>query len=227
MKNKIRKILCLTKVLYKDSFQNTYIFNKKTNKINKKSPFVWLLFVFIITISYLSYLLIYDLKKSGQEVIFLNLFPLILMIVMAFQVALASVNVYYFSKDLELILLIAKFNTIVLNLYFSEFIFIFFPLLIYGILASMNYVYYIFVLLFLIIFPLFPALVISIAMMIVMKLSKFIKNKDIFQIIITFIFISIIFIFEILISNKIINNNLGGNEQGEIELIKAFYGKII
>lgn len=235
MKNKIRKILCLTKVLYKDSFQNTYIFNKKTNKINKKSPFVWLFIILIIAISYLSYVLIYNLKKVGQEVIFLNLFPTILMFFLIFQVSLASTNVYYFSKNLELVLplpvkseelLISKFNTIVLNLYFSEILFVFFPLLIYGILTSMNYVYYIFSFIFLIIFPIFPALLISIAMMAFMKLSKFIKNKDIFQIIITFIFIFIIFIFEILISNKIINNNLGENEQGQVELINSFYGKV-
>ena len=48
------------------------------------------------------------------------------MILMAFQVALASTNIYYFSKDLELVLplpiksdelLIAKFNILILNLY--------------------------------------------------------------------------------------------------------------
>ena len=235
MKNKIRKILCLTKVLYKDSFQNTYIFNKKTNKINKKSPFVWLFFILIVAISYLSYVLIYDLKKVGQEVIFLNLFPTILMFFLIFQVSLASTNIYYFSKNLELVLplpvkseelLISKFNIIVLNLYFSEILFVFFPLLIYGILTSMNYVYYIFAFIFLIIFPIFPALIISIIMMAFMKLSKFIKNKDIFQIIITFTFIFIIFILVILISNKIINNNLGENEQGKVELINSFYRKI-
>ena len=119
MKKKIRNIVELTKILFKNSFQISYILDKKTNKINKKSPFVWLFVILTIAISYITYLLLDLLQDVGQQQIFLNLFPPILMILMAFQVALASTNIYYFSKDLELVLplpiksdelLIAKFN---------------------------------------------------------------------------------------------------------------------
>ena len=104
MKKKIRNIVELTKVLFKNSFQISYILDKKTNKINKKSPFVWLFVILTIAISYITYLLLDLLQDVGQQQIFLNLFPPILMILMAFQVALASTNIYYFSKDLELVL---------------------------------------------------------------------------------------------------------------------------
>lgn len=235
MKKKIRNIFNLTKVLVKNSFQNPYIFDKKTNRINKKSPFIWLFFILIIVISYLTYSLMDILKDIGQETIFLNLFPIILMTLLAFQVALASTNVYYYSKDFELILplpikaeemLIARFNTIIINLYFSEFIFVFFPLIIYGIMTSANIVFYMFALIFLLIFPILPALIVSIIMMLFMKLSRFIKNKDIFQIIITLVFIILVFILEILISNKIINSNFGESEQGTVELINNFYTRV-
>ena len=235
MKKKIRNIVELTKVLFKNSFQISYILDKKTNKINKKSPFVWLFVILTIAISYITYLLLDLLQDVGQQQIFLNLFPPILMILMAFQVALASTNIYYFSKDLELVLplpiksdelLIAKFNILILNLYFLEIIFIIFPLIIYGIMTLANIFYYLFLFLFLLIFPFFPALIVSIITMILMKFSKFIKNKNVFQIIITLIFIIFVFIIEISFSNIIINSNLGESEQDTIQLINNFYKKV-
>ena len=235
MKKKIRNIVELTKILFKNSFQISYILDKKTNKINKKSPFVWLFVILTIAISYITYLLLDLLQDVGQQQIFLNLFPPILMILMAFQVALASTNIYYFSKDLELVLplpiksdelLIAKFNILILNLYFLEIIFIIFPLIIYGIMTLANIFYYLFLFLFLLIFPFFPALIVSIITMILMKFSKFIKNKNVFQIIITLIFIIFVFIIEISFSNIIINSNLGESEQDTIQLINNFYKKV-
>lgn len=235
MKKKVRNIIELTKILFKDSFQISYILDKKTNKINKKSPFVWLFIILTISISYITYLLLDMLNDVGQEEIFLNLFPLILMIFMFFQVVLASTNIYYFSKDFEWILplpikseelLIAKFNTLILNLYFLEVIFVFFPLIIYGIMTCANFVYYMFLILFLLIFPFFPALLVSIIIMLLMKLSKFIKNKNVFQITITLIFIIFVFILELLLSQKIINSNFGQNEQETIQIINNFYEMI-
>ena len=89
-----------------------------------------------------------------------------------------------------------------------------------------NIFYYLFVFLFLLIFPFFPALIVSIITMILMKFSKFIKNKNVFQIIITLIFIIFVFIIEISLSNIIINSNLGESEQDTIQLINNFYKKV-
>lgn len=238
MINKIKNILRLTKIFFKNSFQNPYIIDKKTNKINKRSIFVWLMVIVMIAISYLSYKVIGELVKINQPTIFLNIFFLIIMIIMIFQIILASTNVYFFSKDLELILplpikseelLIAKFNTILINIYFTEFIFVFFPLIIYGILTYAGILYYLYLIFILLIFPILPILIISIIMMFLMKLSKFIKNKDVFQIIITLIFISIIFLLEFKIGNNIINkidDNLNIESQESIQLFNEFNTKV-
>ena len=209
MIKKIKNIINLTKILLINSFQNPYIIDKKTNKVNKKSPFVWMLIILMITISYLSYDIIKELVYINQTMIFLNIFFLLLMIIMIFQIILASTNVYFFSRDYEVLLplpikseelLISKFNTILINLYFSELIFAVFPLIIYGILTNAGILYYFYLILILLIFPILSNLIVSLIMMIFMKLSKFIKNKDVFQILIT-----LIFIFSLDLLNNILN----------------------
>ena len=150
--SKIKNIFNLTKILFLNSFQNQYIIDPKTNKINKKSIFVWLLIILSIAITYLSYEIISELARVGQPEIFLNVFFLIVMMIMIFQIILASTNVYFFSKDFEILLplpiktdelLISKFNTILINLYFSELIFVIFTLIVYGICTYAVIIYYI------------------------------------------------------------------------------------
>ena len=166
-------------MLNKINVKKLYIKDKKTNKLNKKSVKVWLLIVIMVAITYLSYFLVKELVLIGQTNLFLNFMLLLLMIVLIFQVALISTNVYYFSKDIELILplpikpvdlLIAKLNTIIINTYFFELIFILFPLIIYGIYISAGMWFYLYGIILLLIFPVLPALVVSIIMMILMKL---------------------------------------------------------
>lgn len=209
----IKNIFNLTRIFFINSFQNPYIIDKKTNKINKKSIFVWLIFIIAITISYLSFEVIKVLVKINQATMFLNIFFLILNMIIIFQIILACINVYFFSKDLELILplpikseelIISKFNTILINSYFVEMIFAVFPLIIYGILTDSGILYYCYIIIVLLIFPILINLIISILMMFLIKLSKFIKNKDIFQLIITLIFILLVFFLEFKIFNNII-----------------------
>ena len=238
MIKKIKNIFNLTKIFFKSSFQNPYIIDKNTNKLNKKSPFVWLMIIVMIAISYLSFEVVKFLVKINQPTIFLNTFFMILNIIIIFQIILASFNVYFFSKDLELILplpiksedlLISKFNTILINIYFSELIFALIPLLIYGILTNSGILYYLFLIIILIIFPILANLIVSIITMIFMKFSKFIKNKDIFQIIITLFFIGSLILLEFFIINNITSNlsdNTTINSENIINGINTFNGKI-
>ena len=232
--SKVRNMFNLTKILFLNSFQNQYIIDPKTNKINKKSVFVWLLIILSIAITYLSYEIISELARVGQPEIFLNVFFLIVMMIMIFQIILASTNVYFFSKDFEILLplpiktdelLISKFNTILINLYFSELIFVLFPLIVYGICTYAGIIYYFYLFLILIIFPILPTLFISLIMMFFIKLSKFIKNKDIFQIIFTLFCIIIVFILEFKIGNmliKKIDNNSNIQTENIVEAINEF-----
>lgn len=238
MNKKIKNIFNLTKILFKNSFQNPYIIDPKTNKINKKSIFVWLLVIVTFTISFLSLKVIEKLVEIGQPTLFLEIFFFVVMFIMFFQVILASTNVYFFSKDLEVLLplpikseqlLIAKFNTLLINLYFSELIFVLFPLIIYGICTNAGIIYYFYLILILLIFPILPALFISIITMFSMKLSKFIKNKDVFQIIITLIFIILVFLLEFKVGTNFVNkvgdtDNL--TEEGVIQIFSEYKNKL-
>ena len=70
--SKIKNIFNLTKILFLNSFQNPYIIDPKTNKINKKSIFIWFLVIVMVALSYLSYMIVDELVKIGQPTLFLN-----------------------------------------------------------------------------------------------------------------------------------------------------------
>ena len=89
----IKNIINLTKIFSKDAIQDSYIINKKTNKINKKSIFVWLLIIVMICVISLSYKIIDELMKINQEILFLHSLFLLLSVIIIFQVAIACTNV--------------------------------------------------------------------------------------------------------------------------------------
>ena len=49
MNKKIKNIFNLTKIFFKNSFENKNLINKKTNTINKKSIFLWLMIIVVVT----------------------------------------------------------------------------------------------------------------------------------------------------------------------------------
>ena len=213
----IKKTITLSKVFIKEYFQNLYIFNKNTKKFNKKSSFTWLLFIVMIVIGYLSFKIINYLDKSGQGILFLKIYFPILATVFMFQAVLVCCNVFFFSEDLEYILplpikpvelLIAKFNNVMSITYGMEVIFLLIPLLMYGIIVAQNVIYYFSMLIILLMFPIFFIIIINIIMLFVMQLTRFIKNKDIFQILVVSILTFIITTSEIYLINNIFNDNI-------------------
>lgn len=234
----IKKIIQLSKIFIKDYFQNLYIFNKDTKKINKKSSFVWLLGITAFVIALLSFKIINLLNDNGQAMIFLKIYFPIIATIFMFQTILVCSNVLFFSKDLEYIvplpikpieLLIAKFNNIISITYSLELLFLAVPLLMYGIIVAPTIIYYLTMILVLILFPIFLVTIICIIMIFVMQISKFVKNKDIFQIIIVTI-VSLIMIFtEIYIIKSIFNDNVIDEEidSGNSVLVgEAFNNKL-
>ena len=192
----IKKILVLSKIFIKDYFQNLNVFNKNKKKVNKKSVFFWLLIITIFAITFLSFKLINWLDMAGQAILFLKAYLPIMASIFMFQAILICTNVFFFSKDLEYILpfpikpielLIAKFNNVISITYGMEAIFLLIPLIIYGIVAGESLLYFPVMSLILIIFPIFFITIISIIMLFVMQLTRFIKNKEIFQIIMVII----------------------------------------
>ena len=201
IRKKINKIIQLTKVMVKNSFQNLNIIDEKNKKINKKSPYVWMIGVLLIVLIIFSYYVINLLVRAEREIIFLNIFFLISTFLLIFQTILLCTNIFYFSKDVEFLLphpikpielLIAKFNNLMIMIYSVEILFMVIPLLIYGLLISANIVYYLYAILILIIFPIPIVAFISIIMMLLMWLMKIIRNKDVFQTVITFAMIAVV-----------------------------------
>ena len=210
----VKNVMNLTRIFSVELLERFFVKKDKNGK-KKRPPLFWLFIFVIIGVSFLSYKIIEFLLKINQQEIFLNIYFLFLSVIIIFQVIMASSNVYYFSSDLESILplpikpielLIAKFNTIMINMYFSEMIFALFPIIIYGIMIHSGILFYLYAIIILMIFPALPILIISIIMMILIKFSKFMKNKDIFQILITVVFISLVFFLEFKVANNLIGN---------------------
>ncbi len=218
----IKKIIELSKIFIKDYFQNLNIFNN--NKINKKSAFTWLLIISVLSITFMSYNVINWLNNKGQAILFLKIYLPIIATIFMFQAILICSNVFFFSKDLEYILpfpikpielLIAKFNNVISITYGMETLFLLIPLLMYGIIATRNIIYYLMMIFVLILFPIFLIIIICILMLFIMQLTKFIKNKDVFQILIV-LFLSFILSSGITyLLNSIFNNNIINVEVSE------------
>ena len=238
IKIKIRKIIDLITIFLRDSYQNIDIINPKTRKLNKKSVFLWMLVILFLALLFVSNTIIKYLVSSGQPEIFLNIYFLMMAILMIFQTILVCTNVFYFSKDLEFVLplpvspielLISKFGTLIFKLYISEIMFGLIPIFMYGIRTDASLLFFIYALIVFLLFPIFLALVVSMIMMFVMKISKFIKNKDVFQVVITFLLMGILLTMEYKVIGSIIveNNQIEINDETQIlEKVVEFNDRI-
>lgn len=196
----INNITSITKVLLKNYFQNMPIIDKN-NKINKKSIYVWAIIIIFFVLAYLCDKIINFLTYINQQVMFLNAFFLLMMILIAFQTIVLCINIFYFSDDLKYLLpfpikpielLISKFIVLLSPVYISEIIFGGIPLLLYGILTKSAIVYFLYAVLILMLFPILISAIISIITYVLMKILRFVKNKDIIPPIITFVVVSLL-----------------------------------
>lgn len=212
----------LTIIFLNDYKQQINIINKK---LDLKSTYTWMIIIVSFVLIYLSFEGIYLLKERSMEILFLKVYLPLFSILMIIQVIALSSQVFYYSKDLEFVLplpikprdiLIAKYNTLVIIIYFFEAIFLLVPLLSYGILTVNSIDFMIKAIITLIVLPMFLVSVINIIMLFVMKLTKFYKNKTVFQLLTTMILIfGVIFVMYLQIRNIIEQN-----QQEQIEIIK-------
>lgn len=211
----IKNILLLTKISIRNYWENFNLFDGKNKKINKKSIYVWLLLIVIVAITYLSNEILKTLDKYDQLEIFPNILFSLVMIIMLIQTIIASMNILYFSKDLEILLsmpikteelLLSRTNTIINILYGMEILLMVIPLILYGIYIMVPIYYYMYLLFVLILLPIFPTLLVSIVTLICLNFIKFIKNKNKFQIITTLLLIAWIVLIEIVFIKGIISD---------------------
>lgn len=225
--NKLKNIFNLSKFYIKENEASASIIKKNPLKSENKKGILFLYIILIFGILYLSTEIISYIVKLGKPEIFLNIFLLLLNVLIIMKTVMVSLNVFYFSKNIESVLhlplkpseiLISKFNTLLFMNYEIEIIIALIPLLVYGALTSAGLLYYINTIIILLIFPIFSTLVVSIIMIIMMKTIKFFKNKDLMQVIISFVFICIIVILVNYASKNIFNNLDGLKENKEIVL---------
>ena len=213
----MKKIINLTKIFSKEYFLNLSIVNK-----NKKNILFWLIIILNITLGFLTQKCVDFLGHVGQEKIFIEIFFLILNIIIIVQTITSSINIFYFSKDIEHVLphpikitelLISRFNTILIIIYITELSFCTIPLLIYGIMINNNILYFIWIILVLIIFPIFIIIIINLLMIILTHIFRFIKNKNKLQLTITIILFLIFTIFQMYCFKNILINNQKNNSE--------------
>lgn len=232
----LKKVISLTKVLCRDYYEKLPIIKSKDSTQGKF--FKACSIIAIVGLAYISYYIIDFLNKTGQPQIFLNAYLLIMSLILMFQQIIASTNIYYFSKDLEYILpmpikpielLVARFNMLMSISYISMAMFALTPLIIYGLMASTSLLYYPGIIILFITFPIFFGLIISVIMLFAMQLTKIIKNKDVFQFVVTLILMGIVTIFETQALGSVLSNvdQIEQIGQGEtINIIEIIDGKL-
>ena len=206
------KVLSLSKVIFKNSFQNMETAKEVNNK-KSKSMIILYIFAFLYLagiVGVFSNSLISELLKINQEKMFLGVILLGIAGFVLIQTIFSAINLLYYSKDNEYILplplkpsqiVIAKTNVLLVTEYFIVAILGLIPLSIYGILTYANILYYIEMVIVLLIFPIIPILISSLLVLIVMSFAKFTKNRNRFQLIATILILVIVFIASFAMGN--------------------------
>lgn len=201
----MNKIITLTKVFIKNSFQTIKTENRSGNSKKSKTMVI----IYVIAFLYLagivglfSYNLVENLITINQQQVFIGVILLGIAMFVLIQTLFSAMSLLYYSKDNAYILplplkssqiLIAKTNVLLVTEYLILIIIGVIPLSIYGILNNLGILYYLMSLLVLIIFPIVPVLVASLLVLLIMSFSKFSKNKNRFQLFATIILIVIVF----------------------------------
>lgn len=219
MKN---KIISLTKVFLKSAGKNIKILNNKEE--GKNSNFLWMLIIIAAAIALISYKGIEFFISIGAPQIFLTIYLIILSIILMFGIILVTTNILFFSKDLEYILpmpikpieiLLSKYVVLLVTTYITEAVFAAIPLTIYGLLAAKTLLYFIEMVIILLIFPALFVTIIAILAIILMRILRVIKNKNINQTIVTTILLIMVLAFETITMNVLYESQISETDNQE------------
>lgn len=174
----------LTKVILKNSIRTNP--SKKSLILGGIAFSIVFLFLSIMMILF-SYIVTKQLIKINQAYAFVNILLLMNFFILFAKSVFESLNVLYFSKDLKILLrmpiypkdiLHAKFFNMIISEYQMEVIMLGIPMIVYGILTKVNFLFYIYMFLVLLILPIIPILLTSLIIAIIMRFTNFIKNKN-------------------------------------------------
>lgn len=174
----------LTKVILKNSIRTNP--SKKSLILGGIAFSIVFLFLSIMMILF-SYIVTKQLIKINQAYAFVNILLLMNFFILFAKSVFESLKVLYFSKDLKILLrmpiypkdiLHAKFFNMIISEYQMEVIMLGIPMIVYGILTKVIFLFYIYMFLVLLILPIIPILLTSLIIAIIMRFTNFIKNKN-------------------------------------------------
>lgn len=204
----MKDIILLTKILFKSSLNNKA---KSSKKGFGKILFFIILYLYLaVIVGYVAYQSINSLLLFNQEKIFITLSFIGISIFTVFQTIFTSLNVLFFSKDIEILLqmpvepykiIMAKFNCLILSQYIMYSILIVPILLVYGYILKMYYLYYLISFIIVLLLPIIPVIVTSFFVILIMKFTSIIKNKDTIQYITVGITMILVITVQFLVSN--------------------------
>lgn len=186
------KLWILTKVLLKTSLSQVDKTGKKGKKGIPRIALILLLTLISITsfsipLSYIFSELYDTLGKIDQQGVILTIAVAGVSLAVFFFGIFYVLAVFYFGKDVELLLplplkpsqiLGAKFITVLIYEYFTEFIILIPALGVYGVKSGAGPLFYIYALVLLIAIPIVPLILASLINMIIMRFTNLGKHKD-------------------------------------------------
>lgn len=224
----MKETLNLTKILLKNSL-NKNVNDKSSIKKNLFKSFLILLAIIYIAgvMIFLSYEIVNILKSLNQEAVFLTLCLMVSIAITFIRTIFSALNVLYFSKDVEFLLplpikpikiVFAKFNVMIISEYITELMTFAIPFVVYGYIMEVGLLFYIYSLLIFLFLPIIPMLISIGLIVIIMKFTRFLNNKDIVQYLTVFLTIAMILgiqflgnssneVTDFMIANKLIEVN--------------------
>ena len=165
----MKETLILTKILLKNSLNKNINREKINFKAIAKNIFLFAAIAYIAcVIGFLSKQLIEVLRKVNQTEVFIGLCLLTTVAVSLFRSVISSLNILYFSKDIEFLLplpisslkiVFAKFNVMLISEYIMEILTFGIPFIIYGIIMQSAPIFYVMSVLVFFFLPIIPTLI--------------------------------------------------------------------
>lgn len=176
----------LTNVILKNSKRRDAQINQKSSILEGLAFFIVFAFLSFAMI-FFSYTVTKQLKQINQTYAFVNILFFMNFMILFVKSVFESLNVLYFSKDLRVLLrmplkskdiLHGKIFNMIISEYQMEIIMLAIPMIVYGIIAKVGILFYLYMLLILLILPIIPIMMTSIIISIVMRFTNFIKDKS-------------------------------------------------
>mgnify|MGYP001129952930 CR=1 FL=1 len=216
----------LTKVIFKNAYRRDNVNKDITAKILSAFVFVIIFGTISSLMAFASYKLTNQLIEVDQAPAFINIILLIMIIFLFSRSVFESLNNLYFSKDLKIFLRMpikplqlvkSKIKNMIVSEYLMELMLLASPIIVYGIIMNVNYIFYIYSAIILLLLPIIPIVLTSLITATIMRFTNVIKNKTQVQ------YITVFIIFVIFSLN--LYSRVGFKESTIIE--KKDYGYIV